>query len=180
MSRGFRDMGSTDSCRRDVQRSQTSATALLYAPPMPSGLERRYGRGHLHFITASCYHRQPWLGTAKRRDLFVKVLEQVRQRYQFVVVGYVVMPEHFHLLISEPQRANPSVVIQALKLGVTRRILAARKRREQRHQQQSLLWQDAGVIASGRHGSTTSTYGAAASGWKSCVTCIATRCDGAW
>ena len=64
------------------------------------------------------------------RDLFVQVLEQVRQRYQFVVVAYVVMPEHFHLLISEPEKANPSVVIQALKLGVARRMLSARKRRE--------------------------------------------------
>ena len=52
----------------------------------------------------------------------MKVLEQVRQRYEFVVVGYVVMPEHFHLLISEPTTANPSVVIQALKLGVVRRL----------------------------------------------------------
>ena len=109
---------------------------------MPSGLERFYGRGHLHFITASCYRREPLLGSAWRRDLFVKVLEQVRQRYQFVVVAYVVMPEHFHLLISEPERANPSVVIQALKLGVARRILASRKRQERRHPQQPALWQD--------------------------------------
>jgi REP element-mobilizing transposase RayT len=35
------------------------------------------------------------------------------------------MPEHFHLLISEPEKANPSVVIQALKLGVTRRLFPA-------------------------------------------------------
>ena len=109
---------------------------------MPSGLERFYGRGHLHFVTASCYRREPLLGAALRRDLFVKVLEQVRQKYQFVVVGYVVMPEHFHLLISEPERANPSVVIQALKLGVTRRILAARKRRERQNRNQPSLWQD--------------------------------------
>ena len=32
------------------------------------------------------------------------------------------MPEHFHLLISEPEKDNPSVVIQALKLGVIRRL----------------------------------------------------------
>jgi len=36
------------------------------------------------------------LGTARRRDLFLKVLEEPRQRYQFVVAGYVAMPEHFH------------------------------------------------------------------------------------
>jgi len=42
-------------------------------------------------------------------------------RYEFAVVGYVVMPEHFPLLISEPENGTPSVVIQALKLGVVRR-----------------------------------------------------------
>jgi putative transposase len=89
---------------------------------MPKGLKRFYGNGDLHFITASCYHREPLLGSASRKDLFVKVLEQVRQRYVFVVVGYVVMPEHFHLLISEPEKDNPSVVIQALKLGVVRHL----------------------------------------------------------
>ncbi|SRR5581483_6878579 len=107
---------------------------------MPWGLKRYYGSGDLHFITASCYRRQPLMATARARDLFVRVLEQVRQRYQFVVVGYVAMPEHFHLLISEPEKANPSMVIQALKLGVARRILSARKRREKRKAAQEGLW----------------------------------------
>ena len=57
-----------------------------------------------------------------RRDLFLTVLERVRRRYRIVVIGYVVMPEHFHLLISEPQVGNPSVVMQALKLGFARRM----------------------------------------------------------
>ena len=47
----------------------------------------------------------------------------MRRRYRFVVLGYVVMPEHFHLLISEPERGTPSTVIQALKLGFARRVL---------------------------------------------------------
>jgi hypothetical protein len=41
------------------------------------------------------------LGQAHRRDLLLQVLERVRRRYRFVVVGYVVMPEHMHLLLSE-------------------------------------------------------------------------------
>jgi putative transposase len=77
----------------------------------------------LHFITFSCYRRHALLGSARRRDLLLKVLEQVRRRYQSVVVGYVVMPEHIHLLISEPERKNPSIVIQAIKLSFTRRVL---------------------------------------------------------
>jgi putative transposase len=92
-------------------------------------LKRYYGAGDLHFITCSCYHRQPLLGTPHRRDLFLTVLEQMRARYQFVVAGYVIMPEHIHLLISEPQEKNPSTVVQALKLGFARRVLAQGKRR---------------------------------------------------
>jgi putative transposase len=68
------------------------------------GLNRFYGDHNLHFITGSCYRRQPELGTAYRRDLFLKLLEEARRKYRFVVYGYVVMPEHFHLLISEPER----------------------------------------------------------------------------
>ena len=60
---------------------------------MPNGLKCFYGNGDLHFVTASCYHRDPLLGTPRGRDLFLRVLEQVRQRCEFVVVGYVVMPE---------------------------------------------------------------------------------------
>jgi REP-associated tyrosine transposase len=71
---------------------------------MPTHPIRYYGSGDLHFITACCYHRRPFLCSASHRDLFLQVLEEMRRRYRFVVVGYVIMPEHFHLLLSEPQR----------------------------------------------------------------------------
>jgi putative transposase len=95
---------------------------------VPKGLKRYYGSGDLHYITSSCYHRRPFLGSARRRDLLLTVLEQVRRKYGFVVLGYVIMPEHFHLLISEPERDTPSVVIQALKLGFARRVLSEAER----------------------------------------------------
>ncbi|HST10819.1 MAG TPA: transposase [Terriglobales bacterium] len=60
-------------------------------------------------------------------DLFLKVLEQTRQRYQVVIVGYVVTPEHFHLLISEPEKADPSVVLKVVKQRFSR--LVRKKRR---------------------------------------------------
>jgi REP-associated tyrosine transposase len=91
---------------------------------MPKLLKRYYGANDLHYITCSCYKRRPLLGTASRRDLFLTVLERVRRYHRLVVIGYVVMPEHFHLLISEPQRGNPSTVMQALKLGFARRVFA--------------------------------------------------------
>ena len=71
---------------------------------MPAGLHRTYGAHHLHFITCSCYHRRQKLRSLRSRDRFLCILEETRQRYRFVVVGYVVMPEHFHLLMIEPRR----------------------------------------------------------------------------
>ncbi len=97
---------------------------------MPDGLKRYYGTGHLHFITCSCYERKPWLDTASRRDLFLDILEQVRQRYRFVVLGYVVMPEHFHLLMSEPQEGDPSKAMQLVKQVYAQRILRLMPRGE--------------------------------------------------
>ena len=82
---------------------------------MPPRVQRFYGANYLHFITTSCYQRRALLGSAERRDLFLETLEQARRDYRFVVVGYVAMPEHVHLLIGEPERAYPSVVMQVIK-----------------------------------------------------------------
>ncbi len=48
------------------------------------------------------------------------------------------MPEHVHLLISEPERGNPSVVMQAIKQGFARRLLG--RLREGEHPDWLSLW----------------------------------------
>jgi putative transposase len=89
---------------------------------MPKGLKRYYGLGELHFITFSCYRRLPLLGTARARNLFLKELGKVREEYGFLLVGYVVMLNHVHLLISEPKKGTPSTVLQMLKQRVSRKM----------------------------------------------------------
>jgi putative transposase len=76
----------------------------------------------LHFITFSCYRRQPKLGTAESRDAFERSLERVRQQYRLYVTGYVVMPEHVHLLLSEPPDEPLSKALQSLKQSVARTV----------------------------------------------------------
>jgi putative transposase len=74
-----------------------------------------------HFLTFSCFGRRAYLSTTAAMELFEDALERVRLRYLFVVSGYVVMPEHVHLLVNEPRRALLSKAVQALKLSVTMR-----------------------------------------------------------
>jgi putative transposase len=87
---------------------------------MVLGLERRQVQGDLHFVTFSCFHRVGYLKDAGLRDLFEASLDRVRLRYELEIVGYVLMPEHVHLLISEPAKQSLAVALQALKISVAK------------------------------------------------------------
>jgi putative transposase len=88
---------------------------------MPSRLERFQQAGDFHFLTFSCWGRRPYLERPEPRDISEDALEQIRRRYVFHVFGYVVMPEHVHLLVSEPKRSTLDRAIQALKTSVSKR-----------------------------------------------------------
>ena len=64
------------------------------------------------FISSSSYQRFPFLGSARARVRFLGILVQTHERCPFLVVGYVVMLEHVHLLISEPEMGSPPTVMQ--------------------------------------------------------------------
>ena len=99
---------------------------------MTARLRRAYGTGYLHLLTFSCYQRRPLLGVPQCRDLFLRILEETRNRYGIVVVGYVIMPEHVHLLLSEPEESNHSVVLQVLKQRFARELLERLRKRQTR------------------------------------------------
>ena len=85
-------------------------------------LVRHQQCGCFHFVTFSCYRRQPLLGTAAAYGVFERELEAVRARYGFVVAGYVLMPEHVHLLVGEPRRSSLSIALQVLKQQSSRKL----------------------------------------------------------
>lgn len=78
----------------------------------------------LHFITFSCYQRMQLLDNAAA-CVFERELERVRKWYGCYISGYVVMPEHVHLLISEPERGELSTVMQMLKQIISRKLRSA-------------------------------------------------------
>ena len=89
---------------------------------MPWGLKRFQETGQVHYITFSCYRRRPNLRRDEACATFVAALERVRRDYGVCVYGYVVMPEHVHLLLNEPERNTFAQAIKALKQGVARRL----------------------------------------------------------
>ena len=94
---------------------------------MPWGLKRYQQARDLHFVTFSCYHRQPLLSSAHAKGLLEQALEQARRAYGFYVTGYVIMPEHVHLLISEPERSTLARALQAMKQSVARKLIGGRE-----------------------------------------------------
>jgi putative transposase len=94
-------------------------TAQRILTAMPRGLIRYQQTGNFHFLTFSCYRRQRYLDTATGRELFECALERMQHRYNFVVAGCVVMPEHVHFLVSEPRNGMLARAVQALKLSVS-------------------------------------------------------------
>ena len=86
---------------------------------MPDGLSRLHSSGQSHFLTFSCYHRLPLLERMHMQSPFLSVLEQARVRFGMRVYGFVVMPEHIHLLVSEPADGMLSKAMQVLKMNVS-------------------------------------------------------------
>jgi putative transposase len=89
---------------------------------MPPFLQRRQQTGDLHFVTFSCSDRLSYLKSARAASIFEHSLEAIRQKYLFHIFGYAVMPEHVHLLLSEPPTHPFSTVIGALKRSVSKQL----------------------------------------------------------
>jgi putative transposase len=88
---------------------------------MPSHLKRYSGAGDLHFVTFSCYDRRPFLRTPQARDLFLHIMEEERSVRSLYIAGYIVMPEHVHLLIGEPESGEIATFLKITKQRFGRR-----------------------------------------------------------
>jgi putative transposase len=95
---------------------------------MRNRLQRFYGRGDLHFITFSCRERLPLLGSPGARNVFVAILDEVRTQQEFRLLGFVVMPEHVHMVVSEPKMGDPSDIMLSLKERVSFRLNPSREK----------------------------------------------------
>ena len=93
---------------------------------MPYGLVRFQESRQSHFVTFSCYDRRPYFATPDIHDLFVHCLEDMRRRFEMCIYGYVVMPEHVHLLLSEPPQAKLAEAMHYRNLSFAKRLRSSR------------------------------------------------------
>ncbi len=94
----------------------------VYDDPMPSRLKRYQTEGRYHFITFSCHRRLPHLNDDPSRIVFEETLEGLRRRHQFFLFGYVLMPEHVHLLLTEPKLQPLATTLSVLKGETSKRL----------------------------------------------------------
>ena len=99
---------------------------------MPQGLKRFQQTGQLHFITFSCHHRRPFLTTPEPKNLVEQVLEHTRETHGFDLHAFVLMPEHVHLLLSEPTHHTLATTLKVLKQETSKLLIGSRKQ----------FWQD--------------------------------------
>jgi putative transposase len=76
---------------------------------------RYFAPGQLQFITSSVYRRLKLFEGHRLRCEFVETLRQLRQEMGFLLIGWVLMPEHFHLLLKPQPADSTSGVMQELK-----------------------------------------------------------------
>lgn len=98
---------------------------------MPKLREPVYGKGHLHLIACNCFRQQPKLAEEKHRDVFMRLLEELRVKFRFAVAGYVVMPDHFRLLMREPGIDTAANAVEMLQARYRRRYNSSARSDEQ-------------------------------------------------
>jgi len=82
-----------------------------------------YGLNHLHFLTTSTYRRARLFDSERFKQRFIATLSELRAELGFQIVGFVLMPEHFHLLLWPSEKANPSEIMQKLEARLAKYVL---------------------------------------------------------
>ncbi len=92
-------------------------------------LKRYETPNHARYLTFSCYRRLPLFKNDKIKQVFVDQLDLTRQRLDFILYAWVIMPEHVHLLLMPNlESATVRQILHALKRPVSENILARWRR----------------------------------------------------
>ena len=89
---------------------------IRYAMLVMSVSRRYFAPGQLQFVTSSVYRRLKLFESQRFRSVFLETLRELRREKGFLLLGWVLMPEHFHLLIKpEPAEATSGIMRELKK-----------------------------------------------------------------
>jgi putative transposase len=78
-------------------------------------LQHDFGLNQLHYATKSTYRRARLYDSECFRNQWVASLGDLRRELGFKIIGYVLMPEHFHALVWPTPEVDPSQIMQKLE-----------------------------------------------------------------
>ena len=83
---------------------------------MPTRLQRYDEPGHVHFWTISCYHRLSFFWHDDIKQAATLGLRYIQNKHDICLIGYVIMPEHVHVLLYPHARgaAEPTPISNLL------------------------------------------------------------------
>jgi len=76
------------------------------------------------FVTFCCYRRHKFLTSPAVVAVFLEVLESLREEHAIKFLGYVIMPEHVHLILHPPDSLRLGPIVGKLKSRSASRIVS--------------------------------------------------------
>jgi len=91
--------------------------------------------GYCYFVTTTIHERKPIFHDRENAHMLSQTIYNQRRKGRFYLLGFVIMPEHFHLMIVPQNKTKVSFIMQEIKKGSARLI-------NQRSSKKGKIWMD--------------------------------------
>jgi len=131
---------------------------------------------YAHFITTNTYNNYPYFKHEELCQILIEELEFYSRKYGFALIGYVIMPDHLHLLVWWDKEEKPGLSISRVTNSI--KTMTA-KRIKRRLFYNGGSWPTSAnlpgdLFACGSRAFTTLIFIARRSSWRSLTISIAT------
>ena len=87
-----------------------------------ANLRRYFEEGAAYFITTATKDRKPLFNDQKFCRILLVNIEYHKTIFDYLVLGYCLMPDHLHLILKPGTRFNLSFIMQMIKGSFSRKI----------------------------------------------------------
>ncbi|OGY50178.1 MAG: hypothetical protein A3J59_00810 [Candidatus Buchananbacteria bacterium RIFCSPHIGHO2_02_FULL_56_16] len=110
---------------------------------MPGRLRKYHNESYVHFVTTVTFRRQPYFRDPQLCQILAANIRFYQQKFSLEVYGWVIMPDHLHLLVWWDVEKRPeltvSKIVQGIKGASARQMIDLFKNKGNPRQEQRLL-----------------------------------------